>query len=231
MSASEKQVNFIKNLYADITKFAGETDAETAQQVSVEIGEVKDILVKALGDEDISFADAKKVIPILISVKDKIKPANATEIRWKKVGNDWAISGDASVIIEGAEVEVTSKKGTQTVKIGKILSTDGNKTLALPFKEDVSNVTPGFYHKGDKIIEAYFTKNGFLVAREITRDGKRNYIGKAGLAGLGEKLSLEEAKAFGRKTGVCIACGALLTDPVSIEAGIGPTCASKWGLG
>ncbi|WP_369012527.1 DUF6011 domain-containing protein [Escherichia coli] len=29
---------------------------------------------------------------------------------------------------------------------------------------------------------------------------------------------------------MCISCGALLTDPVSIEAGLGPICAANWGI-
>lgn len=35
--------------------------------------------------------------------------------------------------------------------------------------------------------------------------------------------------AYGRKTGVCGVCGRKLTDPESVEAGIGPVCASKVG--
>lgn len=42
------------------------------------------------------------------------------------------------------------------------------------------------------------------------------------------KLSLEEAKAFGASTGYCCNCGAELTDPDSIAAGIGPICAGKF---
>lgn len=42
------------------------------------------------------------------------------------------------------------------------------------------------------------------------------------------RLTLEEAKAFGAQTGWCIVCGAELTDPDSIAAGIGPICATKF---
>ena len=38
------------------------------------------------------------------------------------------------------------------------------------------------------------------------------------------------ARATGKLTGQCCCCGRTLTDPESIEAGIGPICASKWGL-
>lgn len=41
---------------------------------------------------------------------------------------------------------------------------------------------------------------------------------------------MEEAVLYGKQTGVCCCCGRELTDPQSVEAGIGPICASKWGV-
>lgn len=41
-------------------------------------------------------------------------------------------------------------------------------------------------------------------------------------------MSLDEAKAFGSFYGTCVVCGATLTNPASIEAGIGPVCARKF---
>lgn len=40
----------------------------------------------------------------------------------------------------------------------------------------------------------------------------------------------EAAVQWGKKTGRCSCCGRELTDPSSIEAGIGPVCATKWNL-
>jgi hypothetical protein len=37
------------------------------------------------------------------------------------------------------------------------------------------------------------------------------------------------AIAYGRETSNCSCCGLTLTDPASIERGIGPVCATKWG--
>jgi len=44
---------------------------------------------------------------------------------------------------------------------------------------------------------------------------------------LTDKMTLEEAKAFGALYGTCCVCGRTLTDERSIEAGIGPVCAGK----
>jgi len=38
------------------------------------------------------------------------------------------------------------------------------------------------------------------------------------------------AQLYGQRTGVCCCCNRELTDPVSIDKGIGPICESKWGL-
>lgn len=42
------------------------------------------------------------------------------------------------------------------------------------------------------------------------------------------KMSLEDAKRFGALYGTCCVCGRTLTDEKSIEAGIGPVCATKF---
>lgn len=38
------------------------------------------------------------------------------------------------------------------------------------------------------------------------------------------------ARDYGKRVGVCSCCGRELTDPASIESGIGPICATKWGF-
>ena len=40
----------------------------------------------------------------------------------------------------------------------------------------------------------------------------------------------DAAVAYGRETGICSCCGRELTNKTSIEMGIGPICASKWGF-
>ena len=59
-----------------------------------------------------------------------------------------------------------------------------------------------------------------------TRDGDRDDV-KAALAPIFAN-PLEAAVAYGKKVGVCSCCGRELTDPVSIERGIGPICADNF---
>jgi hypothetical protein len=42
-----------------------------------------------------------------------------------------------------------------------------------------------------------------------------------------DRMTLEDAKEFGALYGTCCVCGRLLTNEVSIEAGIGPVCGKR----
>lgn len=44
---------------------------------------------------------------------------------------------------------------------------------------------------------------------------------------LSDKITMEQAQEFGMKFGICAICGRLLTDPDSIDRGIGPVCANR----
>ena len=41
---------------------------------------------------------------------------------------------------------------------------------------------------------------------------------------------LKAVVAFGQATGRCALCSRTLSDPVSVERGVGPVCAERWGL-
>lgn len=71
-------------------------------------------------------------------------------------------------------------------------------------------------------------ESGRLYAKKLTAENKWEYVAGAVYNLRPEtRVTLDQAKEFGRRTGVCINCGAVLTDPVSVEAGIGPICAGR----
>lgn len=93
----------------------------------------------------------------------------------------------------------------------------------------------GMYRLGDDIYKVYHTVHGanqqvakILVV--VDGEGSFEYVGKRPLRNLtpDHKMTLEEAKAFGRVYGVCCNCSATLTREESIEAGIGPICAQRF---
>lgn len=232
MSASDKQINFINSLYQTVTERAPEMDTELAKTVAEKLTPHQQVLAKVISEEDISFQEASDLISLLMEITDLTKPDN--EVRWKKFNDIWVVSGKPSIVVPGAKLLAVSKNKKQDVVIDEVVWSDENSAYGTIKKEDVPKgeavTESGFYWKDDDVIEAYYTKKGFLVARTIVNGKKGEYLGKNGLIGLGRKLTLEQAKEYGRETGVCISCGAELTDPVSIEAGIGPICATKWGI-
>lgn len=117
-----------------------------------------------------------------------------------------------------------------------------------PYKETAEqddDLQAGMYTADDgitqKILRVYLgQQSGRLLVKMIhlqdTEEYGYQYIGSlstvvGGRSKLGKvkltKMSLEEAKKWGRMTGSCVACGRRLDVPESVEAGIGPVCAGK----
>jgi hypothetical protein len=70
---------------------------------------------------------------------------------------------------------------------------------------------------------------GRNYALKLTEDGKWVYAAGAVFNLRPEtRMTRDEAAAYGRRFGRCIVCQAELTDPKSVEAGIGPVCAQKF---
>ena len=72
--------------------------------------------------------------------------------------------------------------------------------------------------------------SGHRYAKRLNPNtGKFTYAPKA-MAKLSEDtlMSLEDAQKYGKLYGMCVRCGATLTDEVSIERGIGPICAEAF---
>lgn len=95
-------------------------------------------------------------------------------------------------------------------------------------------VTAGFFEMDGRIYKVVPSRStgrnyAMSLAAPGVRKGTWNYE-KGAMYALTEsmRLSLEQAKAYGSSHGFCICCGALLTDPKSVEAGIGPVCAKRF---
>ncbi len=88
---------------------------------------------------------------------------------------------------------------------------------------------PGaLYIKGEQYGD-YLGKivNGKLL---LTREAEEQYPTIAATITQAIADPVEAAKAYGRRSGVCSCCGRELTDPVSVEQGIGPVCITKFGF-
>lgn len=88
---------------------------------------------------------------------------------------------------------------------------------------------PGIFKKGDQVYKVQVSRtSGNLYAKSF--NGTAFIYESGAIYALREtdRLTYEQAVAFGHETGICAMCGLELTDPESIEAGIGPVCEANW---
>lgn len=163
----------------------------------------------------------------------KIEPG-----RWTKHDGDWAVQFPADVeITVGATVPVANRAGeikTVTVsgfhgetKWGKVYG------LAKP-----TFVPEGYYAKDGDVYKVRTSQKGNLYATVLTSvetatgavKGKWEYAaGTIGSLTADDAITVEQAAEYGHLHGFCAICGQTLTDPESVERGIGPVCAKNIG--
>jgi hypothetical protein len=109
----------------------------------------------------------------------------------------------------------------------------------LPFKgRGAGNSDPvkeaGMYKSGGQIYKVQAAReSGNLYAKRLIpgdpgEKASFEYAkGAIGRLKASDRLSMEDAKEFGALYGSCCVCGRLLTNEVSIEAGIGPICGGR----
>lgn len=83
----------------------------------------------------------------------------------------------------------------------------------------------------EKIYRLRMGKSGFAYAMEVSLDRD---ISDKYAPGIAKKLRPEDVieigvlKSIGKETGICLVCGRKLTNPTSVENGIGPICADGY---
>jgi hypothetical protein len=92
-----------------------------------------------------------------------------------------------------------------------------------------------YLHRGTayKVVQSKETGNLYAKAliKALGDDGKYAWqYARGAMAYLKaeDKMTREQAQAYGHQTGVCAKCGAELTHPVSVERGMGPICYGRW---
>jgi hypothetical protein len=110
--------------------------------------------------------------------------------------------------------------------------------LAMP-RPKQAQAAPGYY----------ITDGGEYVVVVLTKDKARTYAKRLVITERGEKkraswdyapgvgasvahmtpLTVEAAAAFGHMHGFCLICTKPLSDPASVQRGVGPTCAKRLG--
>lgn len=135
-------------------------------------------------------------------------------------------------------VKECSMKSTSAVAV---LDKPAPAPTAVAFKPVQPVTTPGMYRKvittARGVVPIVYrvrkSKTGNLYAESLVQSApghKGRFIyapGAVKALTADMKMTLEQAAAYGHAYGVCCICGALLSDPKSVEQGIGPVCIKK----
>lgn len=136
-----------------------------------------------------------------------------------------------------------TKKGTELENI-ELLTKDQASTLIgelkkLPdvrktqAKREVANIEPGMYAKDGKIYKVKLSNpkpDGvrYPYALELNEAHRFEYApGVVGTLSAEDRMTEEQAAAYGLEHGVCCVCGRVLTNEDSKARGIGPICATR----
>lgn len=126
-----------------------------------------------------------------------------------------------------AETAARYHEWLNTHRLSKATASDRLKALfAMP---SVRELEEGMYRVGEDIFKVYRTnQTGQLVTKQLI-DEHFEYTGKRPLRFIkaSHRMTLDEAKEYGKVTGTCCVCSRRLTNETSIAEGIGPVCVNR----
>lgn len=140
---------------------------------------------------------------------------------------------DSDIVLEPVENKPAPPILSNIIAAFESASANGKKTRILRFEGLVL-----------KAVGEHSTNPGCVYVLQTHEDEQDSYEGKIKPDGVTVGLNFpireklveidadvtQAAVDYGRATGQCCCCGRLLTNPTSIEAGIGPICADNWGM-
>jgi hypothetical protein len=222
-----KQAAFIESLLSErLTTLGAANLAEATAKVHLDA---------------LSVADAKLIITRLLAMPkdpDPTMPEVVAKAGRSGINNRPGICNTCQGLIDaGAGFYYLLSSGAWGLshKVGQCTEAPAHVPLA--------TVGEGFYvvehDEGDPdVYKLYTTRNGHLAAKLLVgehweyRTGGVSVVRALVTAGKARELTHEEAAAFGKITGTCIACGLTLSDDgknKSLEVGYGPICAKRYG--
>lgn len=123
-------------------------------------------------------------------------------------------------VVQTSALHEAFSSASRAIKSPKLRLTDG--LVISPAKASSANAG-ALYVKADGTYIGKIVADGrFLRSRDCDDAAEAKIVAIAA-------DPLGAAKVYGQQTGACSCCGRTLTDPVSIELGIGPICAERFG--
>lgn len=145
--------------------------------------------------------------------------------------DSWGIQGVG--ITEGQAVVIVKRDGSrQDAVVGQIVNplNKWGKTVARiarpERKVNTDRVTEvGFYlHDGVAYKVVTSKTSGRLYAKKVTKRGFEYDGGAIFKLSASELMTAEEVRVWSRNCGICANCSAELSDPISVEIGLGTHC-------
>jgi hypothetical protein len=169
--------------------------------------------------------------------------AEATELldsRETITGCEWPEAQDAVSRMRASADRMTRREASAAIDSAM----DNNRKLreelkglgvqAEPTLSEPQYVTEtGMYRVNGRIYKVLPSRSSERhYAKELVGEGDGTYRftyapGAMRLIRAEHRMTDEQAREFGRTTGICCVCTTTLTDPKSIAAGIGPVCSGK----
>lgn len=130
------------------------------------------------------------------------------------------------------ETLLTERIWEQSVEMSALSSKEASDLISnlLKAPKSIGAVEMGIYQTEDGSVYRVQPSQGTgrLYAKKLVISGGWEYeAGAIYRLKSSQKMTLEEAMAFGVATGLCCVCGKFLSDPVSASRGIGPVCIKK----
>lgn len=129
-----------------------------------------------------------------------------------------------------AEKAAECREWLSTHRISKATASDRiGKLFKMPDVASAEDLEIGMYRVDGEIfkVQRAVHGSGHLYAKRLTEDGFEYATGAIRKIKASDRMTLDEAKEYGRLTNTCCQCGRTLTDETSIAEGIGPVCAGK----
>lgn len=168
----------------------------------------------------------ERQIAFISDLLRSIDPDNAPEaILALQQGDTEMSKAGASAYIE----ELIAKRDALRAEAGKAHTADNTSKGGNASNAGI--ITEGFYRAADgTIYQVFKARNGaYLLAKALLADGSWEYKGAAGrFVKASERMTLDDAKAYGKQTGRCMVCGRTLSNPESVAQGIGPVCSARF---
>jgi len=136
------------------------------------------------------------------------------------------MTGQPFVPTAWGELPTTADAASEAIDKGKAA------VAAMRKARDEAVAGGGFFTDG----QAYWLvqvgrESGYPYAKVWNEESRSFFFDRSAMRDVwarGRRATLAEAEAFGVRFGICGECGRTLTNPDSIERGIGPICAGKF---